>query len=410
MLEGRILNTNAQWLSRKLYSLGFKVTAIAVCDDVISEINESSKKLLDSADILISTGGLGPTSDDITREAYEKFLQVPLVTNQLALNEIKAYFDLRKREMNDLNVRQALMPKAAIMLSNKVGTAPGFAYWIKLASEKKLLIVLPGPPRELYEMYQSFVIPLLESAEFTRIQVCEKILRIFGVGESSLQSLITPLKLPSSVEIAYRYHFPEVQILLKSLNHAETEAAYQALKNHIPSDVVFSESAEISLAETVHNLLIDKRQSLSLAESCTGGLISKLLTDISGSSEYLLGAGVTYANSAKQKLLNVTAETLATKGAVSFEAARQMADGARKFFGSELAISVTGIAGPSGGSADKPVGTFYLGFASSSESQAYQGFFSGTRDTIRKFAAFAALDLLRRKLLNLPPHGILRSE
>ena len=410
ILEGRILNTNSQWLSKNLCSMGFNVCLTATCNDVISEIKESAEFLLKTADLLIVTGGLGPTTDDITRDGIAELVGLPLEENSDALENIKEFFTKRDREVKDSNTRQALVPKGSKILRNEVGTAPGFCSSITLDGKVKHIISMPGPPVELKEMFNTYGISLIENLGLSTKPLYEKAIRVFGVGESTLGEIVEELDIPKSVDIAYRYSYPEIQILFKSANKEDIDKSYKLSKAAIKSDVIFSESEDIHLPETLHNLLIEKEKTIAFAESCTGGLVSKLLTDVSGSSAYLLASGVTYSNSAKTKLLNVSADTLESKGAVSSETAKEMAKGIREFFGSDIGVSITGIAGPTGGTEEKPVGTFHIGFSMGDELVSYKYFIPSAREQVRSFAAHAALDLTRRKLLDLPPHGFIKPE
>ena len=410
ILEGRILNTNSQWLSKNLSSMGFNVAMTATCNDVISEIKDSAKFLLKTADLLIVTGGLGPTTDDITRDGIAELVDLPLKEHPDALENIKEFFAKRNREVKNTNIRQALVPEGSKIFRNEVGTAPGFCSSMTLDGKTKHIISMPGPPIELKEMFNSYGISLIENLGLSAKPLYEKAIRVFGVGESTLGEIIEELDIPKSVDIAYRYSYPEIQILFKSTTKEDTETAAKLSKAAIKYDVIFSESENVHLPETLHNLLIKKGKTISFAESCTGGLVSKLLTDFSGSSAYLLGSGVTYANSAKTKLLNVSPNTLESKGAVSSETAKEMAKGVRDLFGSDIAVSITGIAGPTGGTEEKPVGTFHIGFLMGDELISYKYFRPGAREQIRLYAAHAALDLVRRKLLDLPPHGYVKSE
>ncbi|MCB0318478.1 MAG: competence/damage-inducible protein A, partial [Bdellovibrionales bacterium] len=391
LLEGRILNSNFQWLAKNLYNLGFKISAELTCDDIISDIVSFATTMLINADLLILTGGLGPTSDDLTREAVSKLVGKPLEENAEALENIKDFFSKRGRNLKQANLRQALVPQDSVILKNLVGTAPGFCLKTIIDSKEKFIISMPGPPLELQEMFKNFVIPIIESKEFNRNKFHQRFLRVFGIPESTLGEIINSLTIPNEVEVAYRYSFPIVQILFKSFNESKVETALELTKNAVDINCVISETEDLSLAELVHSLLLKNNKTISFAESCTGGLISKMLTDLPGSSAYLLGSAVTYSNQSKTRVLNVDPSIIKENGAVSSQTAKSMAIGASSIFDSQIAVSVTGIAGPDGGSAEKPVGSFYIGLNYENKVSAHQYFFPSTRKNIRLYAAHVAL-------------------
>jgi len=414
LMLGRVLNTHQQWLCRRLADLGYVVTRQVAVADTGHDIEQAVRESLSRADLVITTGGLGPTSDDITRDLIAQLLGRKLHPDANIARHIEEFFATRKRPMPPSTLVQAMVPEGAMVLPNPNGTAPGLAMKVEGVSmlstidpqsstSPKWLVMLPGPPRELRPMFNDSVVPLLWrelplAAEF----VC-RTLRTVGIGESQVADKIGGPLLESvahGLELGYCAHIGAVDVRLaakgpqaKQLVH-DAEAVVRAqLDKHI-----FGEDDE-TLESVVVRLLAERQQTLALAESCTGGGIANRITNVPGASAVLLASLVTYANEAKQKFVGVRAETLAAHGAVSEAVAREMAEGARHETSADYAISVTGIAGPGGGSEAKPVGTVFIGFASAKETIALKQFNPFDRETFKNVTGTQVLELLRRKIL-----------
>lgn len=405
LLLGRVLNTHQFWMCRQLADLGYEVARqICVADDGPS-IQQAVRESLERSDVVLTTGGLGPTSDDITRELIAQLLNRPLAEDAAALARIKAYFHERNRPMPPGTEIQALVPAEAQVLLNRNGTAPGLAISVKpnpfhpdkIAS---WLILLPGPPRELRPMFTEFVVPLLLK-EFPRNEafVC-RTLRTTGLGESMVERKIAgPLKQAVAVglEIGYCARVGEVDVRLvaRGKNAADVVKQSEEVVRRLLGPLIYG-ADEATLESTIVELLTARKKTLALAESCTGGLIANRLTNVPGASIILDSGIISYSNSAKENLLGVSAETLAMHGAVSAEVAREMAEGARNQRGTDYGLSVTGIAGPGGGTEQKPVGTVFMAVSSKEGTQVEQRFNPFDRETFKFVTSQQALDLLRR--------------
>lgn len=405
ILDGRVLDTNSHFLIQRLEEHGICVRHTLSCTDDVGDIGESLSFLYPRVDILIVSGGLGPTSDDVSSEAVAAFCGEALELREDVLRDIEQLFRSRKRTMDPSNRKQAMFPASAVVLQNPVGTAPGFFIEPKDADKKKIIFVLPGVPSELQAMLQQAVLPTLlargNSAGKPLHPCASHMFRIFGLPESVVGSRVSTVSLPQEVTVSYRAHFPEIHVVLKS-SLALCSEYVVSVREAIGQQYIFSEDKQRGFADGIQALMNSRNATLSLAESCTGGLIGSLITAVAGSSRYFLGAAVTYSNALKTALVQVPPELIASRGAVSFEVASAMAAGARRAFGSDVAISVTGIAGPQGGTIEKPAGTFFVGFSNESETNSYHCFFQGERERVRVFAAYTALDILRRRMLSFP--------
>jgi nicotinamide-nucleotide amidase len=416
LMLGRVLNTHQQWICRRLADLGYVVTRQVAVADTGHDIEQAVREALSRADLVITTGGLGPTSDDITRDLIAQLLGKKLQPDADIARHIEEFFATRKRPMPASTLVQAMVPEGAIVLPNPNGTAPGLAIKVEgasllstlnpqLSTSPKWLVMLPGPPRELRPMFNEAVVPLLRrelplDSEF----VCLT-LRTVGIGESQVADKIGgPLleAMAHGLELGYCAHVGAVDVRLAAKGSQaiqlirEAEALVRAqLDKHI-----FGADDE-TLESVIVRLLTERKQTLALAESCTGGGMANRITNVPGASAVLLASLVTYANEAKQKFIGVRGETLATHGAVSEAVAREMAEGARRETGADYALSVTGIAGPGGGTEAKPVGTVFIGFASAKETFALKQFNPFDRETFKQVTGTQALETLRRKILNL---------
>ncbi len=402
VLDGRITDTNSPYLIDQLNTMGIGTHRVAKCGDSIPDIMRSLAYLFDQSTVVIVSGGLGPTSDDITRDAISEFTDRKLILHGDVLALLEEYFRKRQRPFDPSNCKQALFPDTAMTIPNPAGSALGFYLRLDVAGEpSRWLFSLPGVPAELRAMIKDTVLPLLK-AEFGNIKPRHsRTLRVFGLGESVVGSRVTAAELPEHLNVAFRVAFPEVEVVIKGATAREVEQAALLAKNSI-GDHVYAESSEGGIEQVIHQVLTKRRLTISGAESCTGGNISGLLTNLPGSSKYFLGSIVAYSNDVKHEELGVQKKYLKLHGAVSAQIAQAMAENAMDKFGTDMAFSVTGIAGPDGGTVKKPVGLFYVGFADKKGSAAYRFFLGSTRNNIRKYSAWMALDVVRRHLLKLP--------
>jgi nicotinamide-nucleotide amidase len=405
LLLGRTLNTHAQWLARQLADRGCVVTRQCTVADTSPAIAAAVRESLGRADLVITTGGLGPTSDDLTRQVLAEMLGRKLHEDPAIVAHIQHRFAERKRPMPPSTRVQALVPEGALVLPNPNGTAPGLALELKpnplrAAGTASWLILLPGPPRELRPMFAASVLPLLEKIFPDREPVFSRTLRTVGLGESLVEERIAPKLqrlVSSGLQIGYCAHMGQVDVRLEARGAGRETIVDQAegvVRGEV-GDQIFGEGDEL-LEAVIVRLLTGRKQTLALAESCTGGFIANKITNIPGASAVLLAGLVTYANAAKEKFLGVRAATLAAHGAVSEAVVREMAEGARHETGADFAIAVTGIAGPGGGTAEKPVGTVFIALASARGTKVEQRLNLYERETFKELTARQALELLRQ--------------
>lgn len=397
LLLGNTVNTHAAWFGRELFMLGLRIarqTTVPDGDAIRDAITESIAR----ADVLIVTGGLGPTSDDLTREITAAVLGLELMTDEAALRSLEGFFAHRGRPMAAANLKQALIPVGADVLPNPNGTAPGVYVPPRLNGRANCaLFLLPGPPRELYPMFHEEVVPRLRALAGVEVVHQALELKFTGIGESDFhQGIDAALADIPDLEFGYCAHIGEVDLRLIGSPTA-LEAGKRIALAHFGEFLIGDRGA--SLEATVVGLLAEKGMTLATAESCTGGLISNRITDVPGASAVFTHGFVTYANTAKISLLGVSPEVLQTEGAVSETVARQMAAGALRASGADIAVAVTGIAGPDGGTPEKPVGTAWIGLAvKGAEATAFRVFHPRNRHDFKLSVSQAALEALRRKL------------
>lgn len=398
--RGELVDTNSQWLADRLTELGHHVVEMATVDDDPLRIGAVVQQLSVRHDAIIATGGLGPTTDDLTAAAVARLLGLPLVRDEAALREVEQRLAVRGRVLTPSGAKQADLPAGSEVLSNRIGTAPGFAVTVGSARA----FFLPGVPVEMSTMFDEEVAPRLPRARGYR---CALRLRCFGLPESEVNDRLAGIEPQHQVVLGYRATFPEIEVkvLAEAATskdaHARCRAAADAVKSRLGPKIVYGEG-DVSLASAVGELLRSRGLTFGLAESCTGGLVSELITRVPGSSDYFLGGVCSYANAVKSNVLGVGADTLGDFGAVSEPVARQMAEGARRVLDCNVALAITGIAGPGGGTPAKPVGTVHWAIATADGTQHWQRIFSGSRDRVRRLAAYAGLASLRRELLALP--------
>lgn len=398
---GQTVDTNSAWLSQRLAEAGVHVIAHVTVSDELEPIRREIARACELADVVLISGGLGPTEDDLTRQALAAAMGVALQLRADLLDEIRDFFTRRNREMPESNLVQAMLPAGSEAIHNTCGTAPG----IRSAIGEAAVFAMPGVPREMKVMYERDVLPYLRAAAGQGVLLAKTILT-FGAGESDVGDKIRDL-MQRGRNPAVGTTAQQLVIGVRVHAHGATREAAQALLDATADDVrtrfgtlVFGEDSD-TLWSAVVRLLIEKGKTVSTAESCTGGLIAKSLTDIAGSSGCFIDGIVSYANEAKMRLLGVPAELIAQHGAVSREVAQTMAVNCRKNSGSDYAISVTGIAGPTGGTPEKPVGLVYIGLADADGCEVTEhriGDFL-TREEIRDRTRKIALNRLRLRLL-----------
>jgi nicotinamide-nucleotide amidase len=396
LTRGELTNTNASWLATRLTELGFEVTRIDCIDDDIPRIISSLKALAADHGVIVSTGGLGPTTDDLTTEAVAMALQVPLARNAGELALLEEKFRLFGRAMAENNKKQADFPVGAVVLPNPNGTAPGFSVTLSGAQA----FFMPGVPREMKPMFDEQVSPKIRSLSPNDSHQIRFV--TLGKPESDVGVMLEGIEAAHpGVTIGYRAHFPEIEVKVLARGKDAADAKHKsettaAKVREILAPWIFGEGPG-SVIDFAAAAFRAKKKTLALAESCTGGLVAQLLTE-APASDYFLGGVVVYANSAKQALLGVPESLLAAHGAVSEPVALAMAEGARKTLGSDVAVSITGIAGPTGGSAEKPVGLVFIAIASAAGTHAHKLQFRGDRFRIQRMAAFTAIKLATQAL------------
>ncbi len=404
LLSGALVDTNSAYISEKIGEIGILAARHTLVGDDEDELDATFKELSNRADIIIVTGGLGPTRDDLSREIAARAAGVELKLDQVSLDKIEQFFAIRGRKAPKNNQIQAQFPVGAEILGNPIGTAPGFA----LKINRGTFFFMPGVPAEMRKMLNEQVIPRI--TELIKDPYCYecKTISTFGLGESALEEKLDGFldRFPD-IDLGFRASFPEVQVKLYQKNRSQEtlikmqKEAINWIKERLGEKIISLDGD--SLAATVGGLLINKKATLAVAESCTGGLIANLLTNNAGSSEYFILSAVTYADVAKQKILGVSPETLEKHGAVHEETAKAMATGARKLSEATYAVATTGIAGPAGGSEEKPVGTVCIGLAGPEGVTGKRYHFPfGKRLLNKKIFTAQALNILRRELLKLP--------
>jgi len=392
-------DTNSLWLTEKLNEIGIEVKLKTIVGDEEMRLEETIRDAVKRSDIVITTGGLGPTEDDVTRQVSAKAIDRELVYHTELEDDLRTRFERWGRKMPEINKRQAYVIDGSDVLPNPNGSAVGMFARVG----EKFLAVLPGPPRENQPMFIDHVLPHLKEVAGT-VFVKRRNLRVVGLGESALDEAIAPIYTAyKSVQTSILFNKTEVEVQISATDTDETAAKRTAdeLADKVVEKLgvaVFSFNGE-TMEEVVGKLLTERGLTVSLAESCTGGLIAERLTDMPGSSKYFLEGAVTYSNGAKISRLGVKSETLDRFGAVSAETAEEMAVGMRERAQTDFAVSITGIAGPDGGSEEKPVGTVFIALADAEGVRSMKFVFPGDRYLIRWRSSQAALDFLRRRIL-----------
>ncbi len=400
LMLGTTVDTNSVYLSRKLSDLGIKVVGKSIVGDSAEYIRLAFQTGFQSADLVIASGGLGPTLDDLTKDAACQVLDVPMELVEEEVQRLKDFFSRWGRTMPESNLRQAMFPPGAVILKNPRGTAPG----MYLRQGDKTVVLLPGPPREMTHMYENEVEPLLRRDFGSDAgRVANRTIKVLGLGESRVDEILAEvLDDPQGCSLALLARDGEIHIKItaEGKDGADSLRILDEICQQIMErlgDYVFA-CDEDTLESIVANLLAAQGSMLAVAESCTGGLLAKTLTDIPGSSQYFWGSVTCYSNQAKERILGVSPATLEQYGAVSPQTAAEMARGIMTVSGADYGIAITGIAGPDGGTESKPVGLVYIALQDGQQCQIKEMHFVGGRDGTRILATKTALDLLRRRI------------
>lgn len=399
LLMGQIVNTDAQFLARRLAALGITMYRQSTVGDNPGRVKEAVREALSRADLVITTGGLGPTEDDLTKEMVAEALGLPMVRHDEVVEGIRRYFESTGREMTPNNLRQADFPEGARLMPNRKGTAPGCI----AEKDGKRVAVLPGPPHELIDMYEQQLEPYLLS--LSDQVIASRFLHIVGVGESIVETRLMDLFHWESPTLALYCAPGEVtaRLTVRCGKDVDPAPLLDPLEKEIRArlgESVYAEGLDASMPKTVVEMLTARKETVSVAESLTGGMLASRLVDVPGASAVLGEGYVTYANEAKERLLGVSGETLRAHGAVSEQCAREMAEGCRRASGADWALATTGIAGPDGGTPEKPVGTVYIACAGRQGTVVKALKLRGDRTRVRSMTCLYAMDLLRVSMKN----------
>ncbi|MCE5287052.1 MAG: competence/damage-inducible protein A [Pelosinus sp.] len=397
LLLGQIINTNAPYLAQRLNELGFNVLFQSTVGDNRERMAQVLTTALSRADIVITSGGLGPTQGDITKEVTAGLLNLPMHVHEPSVRRIELFFEKRAAIMPSNNLRQAMMAKGAIVLDNDRGTAPGAI----LETGDKTIIHLPGPPYELEGMFEAAVVPYLQQRFGLQGIILSRVLKTFEIGESSLEDEIKDLIIAqTNPTIALLAQSSEVLIRITAKGESKEAAlaSIDSIERKIRErlgDKIFAVDEE-TMESVVGKMLTAKQLTIACAESCTGGLLTSRITDVPGSSDYLLGSVVCYSNEIKVAAVKVGADILAEHGAVSEETAKAMCKGIRQQFNTDIGLGTTGIAGPGGATTEKPVGLVYIAVDGPAGTKCYKNEFSGSREKIKYRTTQTALNILRK--------------
>jgi nicotinamide-nucleotide amidase len=356
-------------------------------------------------DVVISTGGIGPTADDLTTETIARLAGVKLWRDEATVEHMTRMFATIGRPMPENNLKQAMFPEGAEVIQNPLGTAPGFRMPVTLNGHTANLIVMPGVPREMKPMMENSVIPWINANRGTDKVYAVRTFQTFGISESALDEAVAGLIKPEEAKVSFRASFPQISLKVRVEGApGEVNRKLDELSKRVREKISQFAYAEgdVSMEEVVGQLFVEKNLTLSIAESCTGGLIGHRITNVPGCSRYFKSDLVTYSNDVKEGILGVSEETLIAHGAVSEECVREMAAGVRKRTGTDVSVATSGVAGPDGGTPDKPVGTVCIALSADDQSISRRYQFRGTRDWVKLITSQVALDWLRRYALGLP--------
>ena len=399
LTTGRVIDTNSAAIAERLFAIGIEIAGILKVGDNRDQLLWALRQAQGLADIVIGTGGLGPTSDDLTTEVVAKFLGRELRQNEEVAKGLHQRFKERGISWSANTLKQALFPDGSTIISNPLGTAPGFQVPI---GPDKTLLWLSGVAQEMVAMLDQTVLPWIERQQNEAVHAFSCTFKIHGVTEGKLDEILRPVLLGNHAKLSFRAHYPDLSLRLTVRTQSpDASVFFETIKNEIRAILgthIYAEG-DTTLEEVIGGLLMNKQQTLALAESCTGGYISHRVTRVAGSSAYYYGGAVTYSNEAKIRFLGVRPETLEEHGAVSRETALEMSAGIKERTGAHVGLSVTGVAGPAGGSAAKPVGTVWVSIAQTRRHEAKLFRFTGDREHIILGTSQVALNWLRTSLL-----------
>ena len=401
LLYGHTVDTNAAFIGEKIAEAGIELVYHTTVGDEPGSMLNAFALAMNRSDVVLTTGGLGPTHDDITKKVICKYFKRQLVFHEEILTELEKRYQTMGIKMPPINQNQALLPQGASFLRNRIGSALG----IVMEEHRKVFISMPGVPSEMEIMVTEELLPFLAKKAGNQV-IIHRRLRTFGLMESAIFEKVKNLvEEKSIVSIAFLpgYHGVDIRLTAKSGNEVETHRIIDDMEKRFLEkigDYVYGFDSD-ELPGMIGKLLTERKMTIAVAESCTGGLLGKMITDIPGSSAYFLGGVIAYGNEIKMKLLSVPSETLEKYGAVSEETATSMAEGVRKLTGADIGVSITGIAGPDGGTAEKPVGLVYVGISAKGKSEVKEFKYGLSRDRTRNRTAYSALDMVRRFLQNL---------
>ena len=402
---GKVVDTNANHIADKLIEAGLDVASIVTVGDVAERIVWAWRQAMTQADVVISTGGIGPTADDLTTELVAQVADVGLTFSQEVADDIRKLFASLGRTMPENNLKQARFPEGATIIPNRLGTAPGYRMALDTGQGRKHLVVLPGVPREMKPMLAESVLPWLAEERGGGAVYVTRTFQTFGISESGLDELVAGVVADDEGKLAFRANFPQISVRVTVHGSAgEVEARADDLAQRLREKIgayVYGEG-DVTMEGVVGRLLKEHGKSVAFAEACSGGLVSHRLTNVPGSSAYFPGTLIAYSNRAKTDLLGVEPATLERYGAVSEETVREMATGVRDRFGSDIGVAVTGVAGPDGGTKETPVGTACIGLAMGETLVSKRYTLWGNREWIKTLTSQLSLDWVRRALLGVP--------
>lgn len=402
---GKVLDSNANYLADKLNEIGVDLVAVITVGDVPERLEWAWRTAMEMADLVLSTGGIGPTADDLTTETIARLTGKKLWRHEPSVEHMRRLFETVGRVMPENNIKQALFPETADVIPNPLGTAPGFRMPVLVKDHTAHLVVMPGVPREMKPMFENEVAPWIRSNRGSDKIFATRIFQTFGISESGLDQSVAGLIRPEEAKVGFRASFPQISMkVMVEDAPGRAEQRLEELSERVRARVgefIYAEG-ERSMEEVIGELFTEKGLTLAIAESCTGGLIGHRITNVAGSSNYFCGDFVTYSNDLKVGLLGVLEATLTDFGAVSVECVREMAAGARAAAGVNVAIATSGVAGPAGGTSEHPVGTVCVALDSETVKAARRFNLRGNREWVKLLTSQVALDWLRRFALGLP--------
>ncbi len=402
---GKVVDTNSNYIADKLIEAGLDVASIVTVGDVSDRIIWAWEQAMVHADVIISTGGIGPTADDLTTELVAKVAGVGLTFSEEVAENIRRIFASLNRTMPENNLKQAQFPAGATIIPNHLGTAPGYRLELDTPQGRKHLIVLPGVPREMKPMMEESVMPWIGDVRGGGDVFLTRTFQTFGISESGLDEMVSGVIAEDEGKLAFRANFPQISMRVTVRGkEGEVEQRVEILAQRLREKIgayVYGEG-DVSMEGVVGQLLKEQGKTVGFAEACSGGLVSHRLTNVPGSSNYFLGSIIAYADSAKTQLLDVNPATLSQHGAVSEETVKEMASGVRTRLGTDIGVALTGVAGPDGGTPDKPVGTACLALSMDGTLVSRQYKLWGNREWIKTLTSQLSLDWVRRALLKIP--------